>query len=147
MNDNVKDKEDKLSTIKDLRVYQQARELEDKMPAVIKQLTADQLYPLGNSLWRSCVAVGHYITEAHKFYSYRVKLESLHAARTAAEDAIKYLERAKEAGITGTEQLVEDYTGIIKQCWGLIKYLKNKQLQKEASESSQAKDELVAARA
>jgi four helix bundle protein len=106
MNDNVKDKEDKLSTIKDLRVYQQARELEDKMPAVIKQLTADQLYPLGNSLWRSCVAVGHYITEAHKFYSYRVKLESLHAARTAAEDAIKYLERAKEAGITGTEQLV-----------------------------------------
>jgi four helix bundle protein len=140
------EKEDKMATIKDLRVYQQARELEDKVPAVIKQLSEDQLYPLGNSMWRSCVAVAHYLAEAHKYYSYRVKLESLHAARTAAEQTIKYLEKAKEAGLTGTEQLVEDYTGVIKQCWGLIKYLKNRQLAKEASDGARAKDELVAAR-
>ncbi len=139
------------STIKDLRIYQQARELEDRVPAVLKQLPQDQFYPLGNSLWRSCVAVAHYIAESHKYYSYQVKLQSLHAARTAAEDTIKYLQQLEAGGFGDTKQLVEDYTGIIKQSWGLIKYLKNRQLLKEASEATQAQaqatDELVAARA
>ena len=46
-----------------------------------------------------------------------------------------------------TEKLQEEYTGVIKQLWGLIKYLKNKRAELDNKAVAQAKDELVESKA
>ncbi len=134
------------ASIEHLKVYQLAVELETQVFTLIQSLPKDQFYPLGNNVRRASAAIAHYITEAHKRYSYTVKIESLHVARTYAEEAIKLLGQLKEAGLTvGT--LADDYTILIKQSWGLIKWLKKRQEEKQAEAAVKAQDELVAARA
>lgn len=134
------------ASIEHLRIYQLARSLEDRLYELAKHLPADQFYPLGNDLRRSSAAVAHYIAETHRRYSYTIKLEALHLARTAAEDVIKHLETYQAAGHGEVIESVEDYTTLIKQSWGLIKYLKSKQELVRSKEQARATDELVAAR-
>ncbi len=112
------------NSIEHLRIYQLARSLEDRLYVLAKALPDNQFYPLGNDLRRSSAAVAHYIAETHKRYSYTVKLECLHAARTATEETIRHLESYKAAERNNIPELIEDYTTLIKQSWGLIKYLR-----------------------
>jgi four helix bundle protein len=135
------------SGIEQLRIYQLARSLEDKLYELAKALPEDQAYPLGNDLRRSAAAVAHHVAESHRRYSYTSKIEELHAARIAAEEASKVLERDEEAGHGKVAEYAQDYTGVIKQSWGLIKWLKNKQLEQKARYQAKASDELVQARA
>lgn len=136
-------------SIEKLRIYQSALKLEDQVYELVKALPEGDFYQLGNDLRRSSAAVSHHIAEAHKRYSYTLKLDSLQQARIEAEITQKHLEAARENG--ATDEMISDYTAVIKQCWGLIKYFKKlrDERQREAAfkASVSATDELVAARA
>ena len=131
-------------SIQQLRIYATARTLEDQVYELIKAFPADQFYGLANDLHRASSAVAHHISAAHKLFSYKLKLEELAAARREAEIAQKLLLDAKQYG--PTDNLIEEYTGIIKQSWGLTKWLKSRLDEKQAKAEVSAKDELVAAR-
>lgn len=132
--------------IEKLRVYVQARELEDKVSKLIEALPKEEQFKLADGLKRASSGCSHYITEAHKAYSFSLKNESFHEARRQAEDAVGFLIQYEDRKFGETKQLVEDYTGVIKQLWGLIKWIKARRDQAEVKASIQAKDELVAAR-
>ena len=131
-------------SIQQLRIYTTARDLEDQVYEFTKSLPAELTYPLGNDLRRTSAAVSHHISETHRRYSYTLKLESLAAARDAAEATQKLLEEAREHG--ANDSLISGYTGVIKQSWGLIKYLKNRRAERMIKTEMKTKDELVSAR-
>lgn len=133
------------SSIADLRVYQLALSLEEKVYKLVSGLPTKQ-FELGNDLRRASAGVAHHIFDAHRHYSYAVKTESLRCAIHEAEQAIKKLADFQEGGFGKTGEMCQDFTGVIKQCWGLIKWLKQKQAERAAQASAQATDELVAAR-
>lgn len=128
-------------SIEQLRVYKTARDAEDRIYEFVKNLPAEHFYGLGNDLRRSSAAVAHYLMESHRLFSYRLKLDSLAAARREAEAAQKHLETAKEMG--ADQCLVEDYTAIIKQTWGLTKWVKNKLEEKRERAEVSAKEEMA----
>jgi four helix bundle protein len=111
-------------SIEQLNIYKHARQLEDEVYELVKTFPADQFYGLGNDLRRSSVAVSHHIMECHRLYSYRLKLDALNAVRREAEATNALLERAHDLGATA--ELIEGYTSIIKQSWGLTKWLQAK---------------------
>ena len=131
-------------SIQQLRIYVTARELEDRVYELVKDLPEELRYPLGNNLRRSSSAVSHYISEAHRHYSYSLKLEALHEARVAAERTQLLLADAPgiEAAAIGS-----DYIGVVKQAWGLIKYIKKRRNERLTRNMVSAVDEQVAARA
>lgn len=135
------------SSIEQLKVYVLAHELEAKVFDLVRIMPAENFYPLGNSLWRAATATAHFIAEAHERYSYTIKIQSLQYGRIAAEEAVKELEEFQQQFGSDTKALSEEFTAVIKQCWGLIKYLQGKQREKAETHSARAADELVAARA
>lgn len=130
-------------SIENLRIYTTARGLEDQVYELVKGFPVDQFYGLGNNLRRSSAAVSHHIMGAHRLFSYRLKLDELAATRREAELTQKLLESAREFG--ASEELIANYTSVIKQSWGLSKWLKGKLDEKRQQTEIQAKDELVAA--
>jgi four helix bundle protein len=132
-------------SIQQLRIYATARALEDQIYELIKSFPAEQFYGLANDLHRSSSAVAHHISAAHKLFSYRLKMDELAAARREAEITQKLLAEAKLYG--EVQLMIEDYTGIIKQSWGLSKWLKTRIDEKQTAAEVNAKDELVVARA
>ncbi len=135
------------SSIEQLNVYVLAHELEGKVFDLIRMMPAENFYPLGNSLWRAATATAHYVAEAHERFSYSIKIQSLQYARISAEETVKQLEEFEKQFGTATQPLVEDFTAVIKQCWGLIKYLQGKQREKAEKDTARSVDELVEARA
>ena len=132
-------------SIEQLRIYKSARSAEDLVYELVKQFPAEQFYGLGNDLRRSSAAVSHHIMGAHRLFSYRLKLDELAAMRREAEVTQKYLEDARDFG--ATDEMISDYTAIIKQSWGLSKWLKAKLVAKQEKAEVAAKEELVAAMA
>ncbi len=134
-------------SIQQLRIYRSARELEDQIYELVKQFPEDQFYGLSNDLRRSSAAVSHYITGAHRLFSYRLKLDDMAAARREAEITQKHLESARSLTTTPKliDQLQDGYTGIVKQSWGLTKWLKTRLEEREQKSAIAAKEELVAA--
>lgn len=132
-------------SIEQLRIYKAARGLEDQIYELVKQFPTNQFYGLGNDLRRSSAGVSHHIASAHRLFSYRLKLDELKAMRREAEATRRHLDQAREYG--ATDDLMEEYTGIIKQSWGLTKWLKTKLEEKREKAEVAAKEELVAARA
>ncbi len=132
-------------SIEQLRIYKSARSAEDQVYELVKQFPAEQFYGLGNDLRRSSAAVSHHIMGAHRLFSYRLKLDELAAMRREAEVTQKYLEDARDFG--ATDEMISDYTAIIKQSWGLSKWLKAKLVAKQEKAEVAAKEELVAAMA
>lgn len=130
-------------SIEQLRIYKSSRAAEDQVYELVKQFPADQFYGLGNDLRRSSAAVSHHIMGAHRLFSYRLKLDELAAMRREAELTQKYLEESRALG--ATDELIAEYTGVIKQSWGLSKWLKAKLIQKREKAEVAAKEELVAA--
>jgi len=133
-------------SIESLRIYQASRSLEDAVYELVKSLPTTEFYDLGNDLRRSSAAVSHYLTECHRRYSYGIKLEALHLARVETETLKTLLAEYATRGYGDTEQLQESCTGVIKQAWGLIKYLKQRQAEHRSAIQIKASDELVAAR-
>lgn len=131
--------------IQNLRIYTTARELEDQVYELVKQFPAELFYGLGNNLRRSSAAVSHHVMGAHRLFSYRLKLDELAAMRREAEITQKYLEDAKAYG--ASDELLQAYTSVIKQSWGLSKWLKTKLDEKQQAVEIDAKDQLVAAAA
>lgn len=134
------------SSVEQLKVYVLAHQLEGKVFDLVRMMPAENFYPLGNSLWRSATATAHHIGEAHERFSYTIKIQSLQYGRIAAEETIKHLEEFEKQFGADTKALGEDFLGVVKQCWGLIKYLQGKQREKAESYSARAADELVEAR-
>lgn len=132
-------------SIEQLRIYKTARAAEDQVYELVKQFPADQFYGLGNDLRRSSAAVSHHIMGAHRLFSYRLKLDEMAAMRREAEVTQKHLQDARSFGVT--DELIEEYTAVIKQSWGLSKWLKAKLVEKQEKAGIAAKDELVAAMA
>jgi four helix bundle protein len=130
-------------SIEQLRIYKSARSAEDQVYELVKQFPADQFYGLANDLRRSSAAVSHHIMSAHRLYSYSLKMDELAAARRESEITQKLLERARDYG--AEDALVSEYTGIIKQSWGLTKWLKAKLDEKRQQSETRAKDELAEA--
>lgn len=135
------------SSVEQLKVYVLAHELEGKVFDLVRMMPAENFYPLGNSLWRAATATAHYIAEAHERFSYTIKIQSLQYGRIAAEETIGQLEEFEKQFGADTKALSEDFTAVIKQCWGLIKYLQGKQREKADAHAAKAADELVEARA
>lgn len=134
-------------SIEQLRIYKSARAAEDQVYELVKQFPADQFYGLGNDLRRSSAAVSHHIMGAHRLYSYRLKLDELAAMRREAEVTQKHLESARDFG--AGDDHISQYTVIIKQSWGLTKWLKAKlaeKAEKAEKASITAADEAVEAR-
>lgn len=129
-------------SIQNLRVYELARTLEEQVYDWVKSQPAEQFYPLGNGLRRQASAVAHYINEAHERFSYRQKVELLHQARQAAKVMDKLLE-----GSGWKTAPTDEYINVVKQLWGLIKWLNQRQIEKQARDQVKTSDELVAARA
>lgn len=134
-------------SIENLKIYQTSRKLEDAVYALVQQLPEDEFYKLGDQLRRSSAAISHYITEAHRRYSYGFKLEALHLARTEAEELQKHLAAYTEKGYGKTDELTEECVTVIKLSWGLIKYFKQRQSERRANAQVRAADEMMAARA
>jgi four helix bundle protein len=111
-------------SIEQLRIYKAARALEDQVYELVKQFPPDQFYGLSNDLRRSSAAVCHHLMGAHRLYSYRLKMDELAAMRREAEAAQKHLEEARPYG--ATDALISEYTSVIKQSWGLTKWIKTK---------------------
>ncbi len=130
-------------SIEQLRIYRTARGLEDQVYELVKNLPAEQFYGLGNDLRRSSAAVSHHIMETHRLFSYRLKLDSLAAARREAEVTQKHLETARAFG--ATTELLNEYTGVIKQSWGLSKWLKTKLAERQEKTEITAKEEMASA--
>lgn len=129
--------------IEQLRVYTTARALEDEIYELVKSFPLDQFYTLGNNLRRSSAAVSHYIMSAHRIYSYRLKMDELAAARREAEVTQKYLEDARQYG--ATDDMISGYTGVIKQSWGLAKWLKAKLEERQEKAEIAAKEQMAEA--
>jgi four helix bundle protein len=132
-------------SIEQLRIYKTARAAEDQVYELVKQFPADQFYGLGNDLRRSSAAVSHHIMSAHRLFSYRLKLDELAAARREAEATQAHLEQARSLG--ATTELSAEYTAVIKQSWGLTKWLKAKLHEKSKKAEIAAKEELTEAAA
>jgi four helix bundle protein len=132
-------------SIEQLRIYKSARELEDQVYELVKAFPAEQFYGLANDLRRSSAAVSHHIMGAHRLYSYRLKLDELSAMRREAEATQKHLEAARDFG--ATDELISEYTNVIKQSWGLSKWLKAKLEERQEKAEIAAKDEMVQATA
>lgn len=128
-------------SVEQLRVYKSARGLEDQIYELVKTFPAEQFYGLGNDLRRSSAGVSHYIMEAHRLFSYRLKLDALAATRREAEATQRHLQAALELG--ATEAMVEEYTGIIKQSWGLTKWVKAKLDERQEKAEIAAKEEMA----
>jgi four helix bundle protein len=111
-------------SIEQLTIYKKARQLEDEVYELVKTFPADQFYGLGNDLRRASAAVSHHIMGCHRLYSYRLKLDELAAMRREAEAAHDQLQRARDLG--ATDELIDGYTAVIKQSWGLTKWLQAK---------------------
>jgi len=135
------------TSIEGLRIYQASRKLEDATYELVKQLPQAEFYRLGNDLRRSSAGISHYVTECHRRYSYSVKLETLHLARLEAETLKKLLADHEAQGFGDTRLLQNACVGIVKQSWGLIKYLKQRQAEHQQEARVSAADQLVAARA
>jgi len=134
-----------LQSIEQLRIYKSARSAEDQVYELVKTFPADQFYGLANDLRRSSAAVSHHISGAHRLYSYRLKKDELDAVRRECEATQKYLEAAR--GFGATDELISEYTGIVKQSWGLTKWINAKLIERREKAEIQAKDELVEATA
>ena len=132
-------------SIEQLRIYKSARGLEDQIYDLVKQMPVEHFYTLGNNLRRSSAAVSHYIMSAHRLFSYRLKLDELAAMRREAEATQKYLEDARDFG--ATDNLISEYTVVIKQSWGLTKWLKAKLEEKQEKAEIAAKEEMAEAAA
>lgn len=130
-------------SIEDLRVYKLARELEDQTYELVKKFPSEQFYALGNDLRRSSAGVAHHIMNAHQYFSYTLKLDELAAARRQAEITLHHLESAKEYG--EHTSLAEGYTAVIKQAWGLSKWLSAKLSQKRQKTEVESKEALATA--
>jgi four helix bundle protein len=131
------------ASIEQLRVYKLARAAEDQVYDLVKSFPAESFYGLGNDLRRSSAAVAHHIMETHRLFSYRLRLDALSLARREAEATQKHLEAARELG--ATDELISDYTTIIKQSWGLTKWLRVKLDEKQEKAEVAAKEELAQA--
>lgn len=131
-------------SIEQLRIYKSARALEDQVYELVKKLPAEQFYGLGNDLRRSSAAVSHHIMSAHRLYSYRLKLDELAAMRREAEATQVHLETARNL-VENTDELISEYTGVIKQSWGLTKWLKAKLEEKQEKAEIAAKEEMAQA--
>lgn len=116
--------------ITDLRVYQNARQLEDKIHALINVLPESEYWELGDRLRRNSAATAHWITLAHNDYSLSHKIEYFHESRRSAEQTCASLAQYEENGYGKTQQLQDEYCAIIKQNWGMIKWLRAKQERK-----------------
>ncbi len=128
-------------SIEQLRIYKSARGLEDQVYELVKSFPAEHFYGLGNDLRRSSAAVAHHVMEAHRLFSYRLKLDALAAARREAETTKRHLEDAKPLG--ATEELFSQYTSVIKQSWGLSKWLKGKLQERQEKAEVSAKEEMA----
>ncbi|HEX7259430.1 MAG TPA: four helix bundle protein [Candidatus Saccharimonadia bacterium] len=135
-----------VKSIKRLRVYQTSRELEDSVYMLVKALPETEFYALGNDLRRSSAAISHYLMQCHRHYSHNLKLEALHLARTEAETLQNLLLSHDAKGYGSTDHLGDACISVIKQCWGLIKYFKQRQAEQSIAASVRASDELVASR-
>lgn len=132
-------------SIENLRIYQTARKLEDQVYELVKSFPAEEFYELGNNLRRSSAAVSHHIMNTHRLFSYRLKLDELAAMRREAELTQKFLEDARQFG--ASDELISEYTGVMKQSWGLSKWLKNKLDEKRQQVEVESKESLVPATA
>lgn len=132
--------------IENLRIYQLSRKLEDTLYESIKTLPNNEFYYLGNDLRRSSAAVSHHITEAHRRYSYAVKSELLHLARTEISALQDLLSLYESRGYGDTSELSSSYRSLYQQIWGLITYFKRKQQDRQRGTRIKAADALVAAR-
>jgi len=135
-----------IKSIESLRVYQASRKLEDAVYELVKELPEAEFYGLGNDLRRSSAAISHYITECHRRYSYSIKLETLHLTRREADTLQQLLAEHTARGYGDTKKLQEACTAIVKQTWGLIKYMKGRQAEHQLQVRANASDQLVAAR-
>jgi four helix bundle protein len=136
-------------SIEQLRIYKSARELEDQVYELVKQFPANQFYSLGNDLRRASAGVAHHIMEAHRLFSYRLKLDALSAMRREAEATQKHLDNARNFNAPSEliDHLISEYTGVIKQSWGLTKWLKTKLIEKQEKAEIAAKEDMAAAAA
>lgn len=132
-------------SIAKLKVYRAALAAERQIYDLTLSLSEEQFFDIGNDLHRAAAGMGHYLKESHDQYSYQLKIESLHQARRCAEEALKLLDELKSIKSVPAH-LAADLTSIIKQTWGLIKYLKLKQAERQQAVRRQASDELVASR-
>ena len=132
-------------SIEQLRIYKAARAAEDQIYELVKAFPAEQFYGLGNDLRRSSAAVSHHIMENHRLFSYRLKLDALAQARREAEATQKHLETARDLG--ATDELISEYTAVIKQSWGMTKWLRTKLDERQEKAEVSAKEQLVQAMA
>ncbi len=131
------------SSIEDLRIYKLARELEDQVYELVKAFPPEQFYAMGNDLRRASAGVSHHIMNTHQFFSYTLKLDELAAARRQAEITIHHLQSAKMYGVG--DDIAAGYTAVIKQAWGLSKWLTAKLTEKRCQTEVEAKEALAAA--
>ncbi len=119
--------------IGNLRVYQLARELEDQVYDLIKALPQEERFLLSDNLRRSSSAVAHFIAEAHGSFAYTDKVKALYKAIDTANETSYFLQQFAAQKYGDTAKLQDGYTGVVKQTWGLIKYLKNKPAKSDQS--------------
>ena len=135
------------SGLQRLRVYQDSLELEQAVFELTRDIGSKNFYPAGNTLRRHAAAIAHYIAESNNRYSYRLKLESLHLARSRADQLRLALKSYDDTTPQITQSLQDKSALISRQLWGLILSYKKRQQEHLHATRADATDALVAARA
>lgn len=115
--------------LENLKIYQLAADLEKRIYEITSKFPLEEKYRKVDQSRRASSSVCDNISESYGKYSYGAKINSLYIARGEAEEVKRQVERCKNLYIEAeiADNLVNDYTTLIKGINGYIRFLKNNQ--------------------
>lgn len=118
----------------DLKIYQMAEKLELQIYEETKNFPLDEKYRSIDQLRRASASVSDNIAEGYGRFSFGDKINRFYIARGEVEETKRGIEMAYKKGFVREElanQLLEDYTELIKGINGYIKFLYRQKNEKE----------------
>ena len=117
-----------IKTFKDLKVWQQARELRNHIFILAKKLPDEEQYRLKDQLIRATRSVTANIAEGYGRFHYQEYIQYSRQARGSVYEILDHLICAEDQGLINSEEL-EKFREKIEDCIrllnGFIRYLKH----------------------
>jgi len=115
--------------LKNLKIYQMAREFELKVYELTKSFPKDEIYRSVDQLRRSSSSVTNNIAEAYNRQSAKDKIRILNdLVKGEAEETRSNLEICLKKGFHSDKEIIEKYTELLKATSGYIRFIRNRYL-------------------
>jgi four helix bundle protein len=114
----------------ELIVWQRARDLKNRVEALVKVFPAEEKYRLSDQLIRAVRAINSNLSEGHGRFSYRDQIHFCIMARGSLSETYNHLIDAKDAGYISCETieiLKSNITEVERLLNGYITYLRRTQ--------------------